>query len=227
MPHPFQATLDEYQVAIDHLVPPVPEEIKKEAKEAHDKLLADDQVLEREVQSALIKTGKAEYPYRKAYHELVGQKVEDRRLEIVLDHIEPEVKAKLEKHIKDGAPLDLIIKSDIFENEFTAEERHQVEDGILDAKDHVKEEMTAENLQDDPAYQKLTEKWTKMRDEINAQIEKLSALKEKDKEKKWSEEIDARVERFSEGFLVTERDAELEEVKKEIEYWIGTFGEEL
>lgn len=227
MSHPFKALLDEYKVAIDHLVPSVPEEIKKEAEESLSKLLADENVPEGEIQSAIVKTGKAEYPHRKAYQELVGKKVEDRRLEIVLDHVEPNVKAILEKHLKDGASLDQIVKSDIFEEELTPEERHQVEDGILDAADHVKEEMTAEKVGDDPAYQKLVENWTKHRDEIDAKITELEGLKSRDKAGKWGEEIDARVERFREGFLVTERDPELEEVKKEIEYWIGTFGEEL
>ena len=48
-----------------------------------------------------------------------------------------------------------------------------------------------------------------------------------DKDPKWKDEILNKVERFREGFLVTEEDPELEMVEKEIEYWKDTFGEGL
>ena len=223
--HPYASLLKEYKIAIEHLTPTVPGEIKKEAEETLARLETNPNATEEEIRAALFKTGTAEYPHRHAFQEWGGEKETERRLALVLEHVDETVRAKLNKHLDAGVPLAELLKSHLFETEFTPEERHQIEDGILDADDHVKEELEKAADATTPAYQKLLKKWHGEEEKIMGKINELEALKSKDV--KWKEEIETRVARFREGFLVTEQDPSLEDVEKEIEYWKGTFGEEI
>jgi hypothetical protein len=225
MAHPFAAELKEYQFAINHLVPTVPSEVKEEAQKLHDSLLANANAGEEEVLGALIGTGKAEYPYRKAYQELQGAAEGQLRRDFVLDHVDEPVREKLKTHLDAGVDLDEVVKSSIFETDFTPEERYQIEHGILDATEHIEEEGEKIIESRRAEYDALVEKWRKQAGEIELKIDTLEAMASKDP--KWKDEILGRVKRFREGFLVTESDPELDEVKKEIEYWKGVFGEEL
>jgi len=225
MAHPHAALLKEYQIAIDHIVPSVPDELKKEAQQTHDALLKNEDATEAEILMALAKTGEAEYPHRKAAEEIAGKLEAETRLALVLDHVDETVRGKLKKHLDAGVPLEEIVKSDLFETEFTPEEKYQVEDALLDAADHVREEMAKAVDPSSAKYKKLVEKWQKHADKIEAKIAELEKVADKDP--KWKEEILSKVERFREGFLVTEEDPELEVVEKEIEYWKDTFGEGL
>jgi hypothetical protein len=225
MAHPHAALLKEYQIAIDHIVPSVPAGLKEEAQAMHDKLLADEHATEEEIEAALGKTGEAEYPYRKASEEVAGKLEAQTRLELVLDHVDENVRAKLKTHIDAGVPLEEILRSDIFETDFTAEERYQVEDGLSDAADHVRETLEKAVDPSSEKFKKLVEKWKKRADEIEGKIAELEKLADKDP--KWKDEILQKAERFREGFLVTEEDPELEVVEKEIAYWKDTFGEGL
>ena len=158
MPHPHESLLKEYQFAITHLVPTVPEEIKSQAQKMYDDLLANESAAKEEIIIAMSQTGLAEYPHRHAFEELKT----------------------------DGS-----------------------------------ETVDASSAE----YQTALANWQKHTEEINQQINELEGLKDQDP--KWSDEIANKAARFREGFLVTERDPELEEVKKEIEYWQGRFGQEI
>jgi hypothetical protein len=225
MSHPHASILKEYQIAIDHIVPSVPDVLKKEAQAMHDKLLADEDATLEEIEAALVKTGEAEYPHRKASEEIAGKLEATTRLTLVLEHVDENVRAKLSKHLDAGVPLEEILRSDIFETEFTPEERYQVEDALLDAADHVREEMAKAIDPNSEKYKKLVEKWKKHMEAIEAKLAELEKMASKDP--KWKEEILNKVERFREGFSVTEEDPDLEVIEKEIEYWKDTFGEGL
>lgn len=225
MNHPHEFLLQEYQVAIDHLAPTVPADVKIQAQKLHDDLLADPNATEDEVRAALSMTGAAEYPHRHAFNELTAGGVEARRVEITLEHVESEVAEKVKKLTDSGVTMNEVTNSKLFETDFTPEERHQIEDALLDADIHIREEFGKDAVSDEKKYAALLKKWEKRRDEILAKIDELEALKNKDE--KWHDEIVEKVKRFREGFSVTEADPELEEVEKEIEYWRGTMGEEV
>lgn len=225
MSHSFQSHLDEYQFAIDHLAPTVPAEIKADAQKWHDDLQANPEATEEEIDGAMTRTGLAEYPHRHALEEMTSGDKEKRRAEIVLDHVEAPVAEKVKKLVDSGVTLQELVKSALFESDFDAEERHQIEDALLDADIHIREEFGAEAATDEKAYAALVKKWEKTRDAIAAKIDELEAMKNKDE--KWRDEIAGKVATFREGFLVTEPDVSLEEVEKEIEYWKGTMGEEV
>lgn len=225
MAHPHQSLLEEYQIAIQNLVPTVPKEIKEEAQNAHDALAANENATEEQIQEALVKTGRAEYPHRHAFKEMTETVTEAKRVEMVLEHVDETVRGKLKHLLDSNVALDEITKSSMFETDFTPEERYQVEDALLDAADHLKEELAESVQEKSKDYDALVKKWEGVAAKIEEQIAVLESLKNQDA--KWRDEIGEKVKRFREGFSVTEQDPELVEVEKEIEYWRGTLGEEV
>jgi hypothetical protein len=223
MSHPHEFFLQEYQYAINHLVPTVPAEIKNEAQKMHDLLLADPNADEERIAEAVSKTGRAEYPHRQAFLELTTQTRLEKVKEIVLEHVDENVKAKLEEILASGANIEEITRGKMFEEKFTAEERYQIEDGLMDAEEHVKEDLKEQSEAEPEKYNQLVKKYEEQRDEIEKQISILRAMASHDK--KWKDEILSKAEMFEEGWLATMPDPDLETVKKEIEYWQGVFGE--
>jgi hypothetical protein len=172
----------------------------------------------------MARTGKAEYPHRHAYGELTAATRLEKLKEHVLEHVDEAVKKKLETLLSSGASIEEITQSKMFEEQFNADEKYQIEDGFTDAEEHIKEEMKELSKKDLARYDKLVKKYEGEGNEIQKQIDILRAMASHDK--KWEAEILDKVEIFEEGWLVTMPDPKLETVKKEIEYWQGVFGEE-
>ncbi len=225
MKHPYEYSLKEYKFAIDHLAPTVPTEVKEEAMKMYEMLIGNQAATPDSIHEALVKTGKAEYPHRHAYAELTRTAGGAKRNELVLEHVDETVRAKLKALLDTGATLDEIVKSNLFEEQLTADERYQVQDGILDADEHMKEEMEGMVEKKKADYDALVEKYKKQMEMIQTEIEKLRALASKDP--KWKAEILDKAAQLEEGWSVTEKDPTLENVQKEIEYWRGTLGEEV
>ncbi len=180
---------------------------------------------EEQIREVMIRTGLAEYPHRHAFIELIEATRLEKLIEHVLEHVEDEVKKKLEELLFSGDNFEEIVCSKMFEENFTAEEKHQIEDGILDGEEHIKEEIKELTEKDSVKYLEFLKKYEAERDEIQKQINILRAMASHDK--KWEAEILDKAKTFEEGWLVTMPDPKLETVKKEIEDWKGVLGEEV
>ncbi|MFH1404995.1 MAG: hypothetical protein ABIH21_02760 [Patescibacteria group bacterium] len=224
MPHPHKSLLDEFQYAIDHFAISVPNEVKKEAQKLHDDLLADENADENKIQKVLFEIGLKTYSPRMAFHELSHNDTEEKVKAIVLDHVDRPVSEKLKLHLDSGVRLDEIIESDIFEEGFSAEERYQVEDGVLVAKQRIHDETLETFDKNSDEYVRLLKKWEDHAVAILEAIKKLEDLAVNNSQ--YKDEILQKSKRLKEGFLVTEPDPELDEIKNEIEYWQGLISEE-
>ncbi|MBI5793527.1 hypothetical protein HZA87_00340 [Candidatus Uhrbacteria bacterium] len=225
MPHPHQSALDEFQFAIRHFVPTVPKDIKAEAQQLHDSLLADETADEAMLRDAFYKIGVKEYPHRKAYEELTHSSAEAQMKAMVLEHVDETVRAVIKPHLDAGVSLDELFSSEMFQSALDAKQRYQVEDGILVSANKLAERLKGEVGGQAGTYHKLVEKWKAHAAEIEKAIQDLEALAQGGDENQQAE-IKGKAARFREGFLVTEKDPDLEEVRKEIEYWRDTFAEE-
>ncbi len=221
MSHQYQSLLDEFAFAIKHFVPTLPKEIKQEAQAVLARLQADPEADETTIRKSFHDVGVNEYPYRRAYIELTHGLAEDEMNAMVIEHVEPNVRAIIKPHLDSGVSLDELIQSDIFIEQLTPEQRYQVEDGIMVARsklaDSLKEHVSAESEE----YARLVEKWKDQASQIDQAISELKLLANDGNENQ-KREIQEKAAVFSEGFLVTERDPELSAVKKEIEYWQET-----
>lgn len=225
MTHPHQSMLDELSFAIKHFVPTLPEEIKQEAEQRLLELSQNPEANVPMIHRAFYEIGKKEYPHRHAYDELTHTSAEAQMKQMVIEHVDETVRSMIKPHLDAGVGLDDLVHSDVFEKQLDPKQRYQVEDGILVAKSKLAESLKKEVGTQSEEYSKLVEKWQAHVAEIEKQIANLEALAQGGTENQ-QEEIKGKVVRFREGFLVTEPDPDLEEIKKEIEYWTDTFAEE-
>ncbi|NQV89510.1 MAG: hypothetical protein HQ488_04275 [Parcubacteria group bacterium] len=225
MTHPHQSMLDELSFAIKHFVPTVPQEVITQAVEKLKELSANAEANEEVIKNAFHDIGLQEYPHRKAYEELTHTSAEQKMKDMVIEHVDETVRGVIKSHLDAGVSLEELVNSEIFEGQLDPKQRYQVEDGILVATDKLAESLRGDVSDHGDDYKRLLEKWTKHVQEIHTQIDKLDALTPGGTEEQGLE-ISNKVRSFREGFLLTERDPELEEVKKEVEYWTDTFAEE-
>lgn len=214
--------LNEFQYAIKHFVPTLPALIKEEAQRIHDDLAKNEAIDEAAIKQTFYQVGAKEYPYRRAYEELTHSSAEAQMKQMVLDHVDETVRAVIQPHLDAGVSLEELVSSDLFTEQLDPKQRYQVEDGILVAKDKLAEKLKARVDQNSGEYEALVQKWRKHAEEIQRAIDDLEKLAAGGDENQKAE-IQNKAARFREGFLVTEPDPNLEEVKKEIEYWQDTF----
>lgn len=217
--------LDEFQFAIKHFVPTLPQEVKGQAQQVLDELTGNAAADEAAIKQAFYDIGVQEYPHRRAYEELTRTSARERMNAMVIEHVDETVRGVIKPHLDAGVSLDELVGSEIFESQLDAKQRYQVEDGILVASDKLAEALKAEVGDQADRYNALVAKWTQEAGKIQDAINELEMLAQGGDENQQAE-IKSKVARLREGFLITERDPELEEVKKEIEYWKDTFASE-
>ncbi len=225
MTHPHKSLLDEFKYAIDHFVSTVPEDVTAQANKVLQDMTGNTAVDEVHILSAFHDIGIQEYPHRRAYHELAVTSASGRLNELVIEHVEDSVSSVIKPLLDSGVTLEELVSSDMFTEKLTPEQRYQVEDGILVSKSKLADELAGDISAESDEYKKLLKKWEDHAKEIDAAIGELKTYASGGTNEQ-KEEIIGKAERFAEGFMVTERDPELEEVRKEIEYWKDTFAEE-
>lgn len=225
MPHPQKYLLDEFQFAIHHFVPTLPDEIKAEAQKIHDDLEADKTADEAMILRSFHDVGIKEYPYRHAYEELIHTKEEGKLNQLVLEHVEPNVRAIIEPHLTAGVHMDELLKSDLLSEKLTPEQVYQIVDGVAVAKSKLGEAIKSHASADTAAYDALLQKWRDHAKLIETKLAELLELAKKGDEGQVAE-IKEKVKSFKEGFLVTEPDPDLNEIEEEIAYWKEAFAEE-
>ena len=223
MSHPHQFLLEEFNFAIEHFALTVPEEIRKEAQETLDRFSDDSNVTRSEIKAAMYQIGLKTYPYRHACRELVGKDKEKKLQEIILAQLGDRVKGLVQSAIDKGEGIREFVKSDVFQKELTAEERQKIGEVIINAKEHASDFMKQLVQEKKHAHDELVAKWEVEAQKIREGLLELSALAEK--ESVYQEEIQQKVDQFQEGFLSTERDPELDQVRNAIEYWEGVLKE--
>ncbi|OGL61891.1 hypothetical protein A3C09_04435 [Candidatus Uhrbacteria bacterium RIFCSPHIGHO2_02_FULL_47_44] len=225
MSHPQKALLDEFQYAIHHFVPTLPDEIKVEAQKVHDDLLADKTVDEAIIRRTFHDVGVKEYPYRHAYDELIHTKEEGKMNQLVLEHVDDAVRKVIEPHLNAGVHLDELVRSDLLTESLTPEQIYQVVDGIAVAKSKLGEAIKSHVSADTAAYDALLQKWNDHVKMIEGKLAELLELAKQGDEGQASE-IKGKVQMYKEGFLVTEPDPDVKEIDEEIAYWKEAFAEE-
>jgi hypothetical protein len=215
MPHPHQAMLEEFDYAIKHFVPSVPDEVTLKAHEVLQKLQADETADEDAIKNAFHDVGIMEYPHRKAYHDLTMKKAGKRMHDLVLEHVDEAVRKVIQPHLETGVELSELIDSDLMLEQLSPEQRYQVIDGILVAQSKLGDELKDEVSFHTEDYHKLLAKWQAYAEKIDKTISEYVALSDQVSADQKQEMLD-RAKRFREGFLVTERDPDMEEIKREI-----------
>ncbi len=223
MSHPHQYLLEEFQIAIRLFEPTIPLEIKKEAQQLHDQYIADLSVSREVIKQGMYEIGVKTFVDRNAYHALIDEVAGQKRDELVFQKLPADLAGRVKSLIGQGHTLDDLLHGKELEEKLSAEDRVALEGVILDAKTQVPELMRSIVEEQKDRYADLWAKWEEQKKEILRALEQLEGLKNQNK--KWGAEISAQIDQFKEGFLVTEPDPKLYDVKQAVEYWKGVIQE--
>ena len=142
--------------------------------------------------------------------------------EIVLGKLDAAVKGKIEAVTTHGVHILDFVKSSQFEA-LESSDRLAIDTAVLDAHDQLNQQCDERAASRKASYDELVAGWRSTEEKIQAMIEVLKGMADRDP--KWHDEIVGRARQFEEGWSVVERDPTEEEVQKELEYWAGVFGE--
>ena len=204
MNHPHQSFLDEFKIAIKKLVPLTPKEIVEEATALHEELLNDPNTSEKQIHQALALIGRKEFPYRKAYEELCAGDEETRLQQAVFERLDESLTDKIRELTRHGVILEEYIKSSLFEDQLSGDERYQVQQAILLADEVLNNQCDERAQKRQVQYDDLVARWKKEADRLQGLIDRLRDFAAEDP--KWTGEINSIADRLEEGWSVVEQD---------------------
>jgi len=223
MSHPHHYLLEEFQIAIRLFELTIPIEIKEEAQQLHDQYVADPSVSRETIKQGMYEIGVKTFVDRNAYHALIDEIAGQKRDELVFQKLPAEVADRVKAFIGQGHTLDDFLYSKNFEEKLSVEDRVVLEGVILDAKAQVPALVQSIVEEQKDRYADLQAKWEEQKQEILQALEQLEGLEKQNE--KWGAEIVTQIDQFKEGFLVTEPDPKLYDVKQAVEYWKGVMEE--
>lgn len=219
----MSAFLNELIFAVAHLPPVIPEDVMAEIQKRLSEVKSfGPKVTDDIVRDAMIAIGKMEWPYRHAYNEILPMFAKGKELELLLEHLSPELRKKVNDISGGDVTIAELMSSKVFETEFTADEKFLLEEATLEAREHTAKyiaEQIQANAECKTAFENALTKARADQVILDETISRLEALAGVDEH--WGVEIKNKVEQFRLGWSIAEKDARTEIVEQEIDYWKG------
>ncbi|HJN85432.1 MAG TPA: hypothetical protein QF873_03910 [Patescibacteria group bacterium] len=217
------ALLSELEFGIKHLPPTLPEEKQKEI----DGMVAELKALGEKaddgaMRDVMVATGKIEWPYRQAYKGMVMECCSQTEHQMMIENLRPATRKKFKNIGGDDVSIHELVRSRIFEEQLTPEERYEVQEASLNARLQMIEFMKEVIVNRPKDLEKGLAKARADQKKLEDAIDQLEALTKIDAD--WAPDIQAKVDQFKLGWSISEPDVLLGDVDKEIEYWQETFG---
>lgn len=220
--HRYEYTLDLLKQVIDKAPKFFPVERKKEMLLELKTFRADENTPIVKIEDAIISFGREIWPYRKSFWRVHDEaKIEEEQY--IREKLNPSLREKYETFLRKGGRIEDIRKEaqlDELETFFTPEELAELVEAKIGAHDAVVKEVESLCVGEKSAvctdaladYKKEQEKI----DELINQLEHLAGESEK-----WQAEILDKVRVFKEGWSGLEREVAADDVRGEIDYYLG------
>lgn len=219
MPHKYQATIDLMKTVIHKLPCVFPSDRHQAMEDAVARFERDPEAKLPDIENKLIEFGLELWPYceaHDAFHKIHGAKKEKALMSASLS---PTAKKELEAFIKEGGDIESMKDGEKFETFFSPEIRAELIDAEMKAHEQVHEEMerlmsTERRADFDALLRGYQDKMAAITNKIK-ELEALSA-----RSPQWAAEIADKVKTFKEGFAYVERPATVDDVSREIQYYV-------
>lgn len=216
----MSAFLTELEFAVKHLPPTIPEAQKQAIETILSELKSlGPKATDDAVRDAMIEIGRIEWPYRHAYMSMINVCCSHTEHDLFLKALSDKTRKKYLSIGGADATLKEMMRSQLFEEKLTPEQRQEVQTAALDAKFQMEDVMKAYIEQQPEQFKDLVVKAQEEQNKLEKAIERLQALISVDAH--WGPEIQARVDQMQLGWSIAEPDVAVADVEKEIEYWQG------
>jgi len=219
MPHKYQSTIDLIKEAIHKLPCVFPQERHQEMENVVAALERDPDAKLEDIEARLIEFGAELWPYceaHEAFHKIHGAEAEKR---LIAGKLSPPSRVEFEKFVKQGGDIESVRQGDKFEHFFSPEIRAEIVAAELSAHDEIHEEMEKLMAGDKRRdFDALLASYREKMAAIFKKIGELEALGRKPSD--WQSEILDKAKVFREGFAYIERAPSLDDVAREIQYYV-------
>lgn len=219
MAHKYQATIDLIKMVIHKLPCVFPVDRHQAMEAAIAGFERDPQARLDDIENKLIEFGFELWPYceaHDAFHKIHGAAKEKA---LMREKLSPAAKVELDKFIKEGGDIESVKDGDKFEHFFSPDIQAELIAAEVEAHDEVHEEMekllSGERRADFDALLKSYQERLSM---IVKKIQELESLAARSPQ--WAAEIMDKVKTFKEGFAYVERPPALDDVAREIQYYV-------
>ncbi len=223
MPKKSKALLEELKIALDHLPPLIPSELRHNLVSQFNTLLSGPEASEGEILASLIEIGRTTWPYRQTDKTMRERYGSDKQEAYFREHLDPALLAKYQSSAGENGRLETVLRQKDFEFFFSAEEKYQLEEALFEARKKVAQEVTAlARNEKQTEYETELASWRARQEELAAKINELRGLANKSVQ--WAPEILDKVRVFEEGWSMVERDIDPQIVQGEIDYYRDLIG---
>ena len=222
MAHKNQNELNLLKMAIDRIPFTFPEKEKKDFENKYQELEANPEAARDDIESMIVAVGRANWPYRKAYGDMLQNYGAEKHEEFFKLHLPDDLRKKYEDYVNRGGNLHDFRRGKNFEEEFTPEENLAIEEAFFSADDEVKGFMIGVIKEHREEHDEALALYQKQQKILSNMIESLRELA--GQSEKWASQIIDKVKNFEEGWSIVERDFDEDKLTHEIEYWEGVLG---
>ncbi len=220
--HRYEYTLDLLRQVIDKAPKFFPVERKKEMLVTLETFRKDPATAREKIEDAIIAFGKEIWPYRKSFWQVHDEaKIEEEQY--IREKLLNELREKYETFLRKGGRIEDLRKEaqvDELETFFTPEELAKLVEAKLTAHDKVVDEV--ESLCAGAKNQVCTDALGAYKEEQKKIEELINQLRHLARESgKWEAEILDKAHVFEAGWSGIEREVLAEDVKGEIDYYLG------
>ncbi len=219
MPHPHQATIDLMKAVIHKLPGVFPMARHQEMENAIIAFERDPNAKPEDIEAKLMEFGTEMWPYCEAYEAFYKINGEVKERALMREKLSERARLALDKFVSEGGNIESVRQGDKFEHFFDADIRAEIVGAELAAHDGVHEEMEkmiAGQMKGD--FDALLANHREKLAAISAKIKELENLATRSE--KWSSEIRDKVKMFRQGFAYIERAPTLDDVAREIQYYV-------
>ena len=219
MPHKYQATIDLMKSVIHKLPAVFPQDRHQQMEGAIAALERDPNASLDAIEAKLIIFGLELWPYCEAYDKFYKIYGEAKERKLMREKLSPAAREALDKFVADGGDIESVRDGAKFEHFFNEDIREEIISAELEAHDGVHEEM--EKLlsgEKNADFAALLADFQNQLAAISKKIAELKNLAARSPER--SAEILDKAKTFEEGFAYVERPPTLDDVTREIQYYV-------
>lgn len=172
-----------------------------------------------DIEAKIIEFGAELWPYNEsheAFHKIHGVQVERR---LMAEKLSPAARIEFDKFVKGGGDIESVRHGEKFEHFFSPEIRAELIEAELAAHDEVHAQM--EKLLSGDKRRDFDALLASYREKLDAIMKKIGELEALGRQPTaWQAEIVDKVKTFREGFAYVERPPSLDDVQREIQYYV-------
>ncbi|MBI2099283.1 hypothetical protein HYT45_02610 [Candidatus Uhrbacteria bacterium] len=220
--HRYEHILDLLKQVIDKAPKFFPEERRKQMAAELAAMEKDAATPVSKIEGAIISFGKEIWPYRKSFWHVHDEAKLDEE-QYIREKLNPPLREKYEQFLRKGGRIEDIKKEARLEDLeifFSPDELALLAEAKLDAHKRVMEEvdLLCSGEKKEICVNALGE-YQKRQKEIAELIDQLRALSAQSE--KWASEILDKARKFEEGWSGLAREAQKDDVQREIDYYLG------